>query len=54
MESSAPGGERWVQPIAVVEVSFTEWTPDGHVRHPKFHGVRYDKPAKEVRRESCG
>ena len=46
------GGERWVQPVTVVEVSFTEWTPDGHIRHPKFHGIRYDKPAESIRRES--
>lgn len=46
------GGERWVQPTTVVEVSFTEWTPDGHIRHPKFHGLRYDKSAESVRRES--
>jgi len=48
------GGERWVQPVTVVEVSFTEWTPDGHVRHPKFCGVRHDKAATAVRRESDG
>ena len=47
------GGERWVQPLAVVEVSFTEWTPDGHIRHPKFHAMRYDKPARDVRREKA-
>jgi bifunctional non-homologous end joining protein LigD len=46
------GGERWVRPVAVVEVSFTEWTPDGHIRHPKFHGARYDKPAESIRREA--
>ena len=48
------GGERWVQPVTVVEVSFTEWTQDGHIRHPKFHGIRYDKPAESIRRESGG
>jgi len=45
------GGEHWVTPTAVCEVSFTEWTPDGHVRHPTFRGMRTDKPAKTVRRE---
>jgi len=45
------GGERWVQPVTVVEVSFTEWTPDGHIRHPKVHGIRYDKPPELIRRE---
>jgi bifunctional non-homologous end joining protein LigD len=46
-----PGGERWVQPVTVVELSFAEWTPDGHIRHPKFHGIRDDKPAESIRRE---
>ncbi len=45
------GGERWLTPTAVCEVSFTEWTPDGHIRHPTFRGMRTDKPAKGVRRE---
>ena len=45
------GGERWVRPVTVVEVSFTEWTPDGHIRHPKFHDIRNDKPATSIRRE---
>jgi bifunctional non-homologous end joining protein LigD len=37
----------------VAEVSFTEWTPDGHVRHPVFIGLRSDKPAKEITREGA-
>lgn len=47
----AAGSERWVKPTAVAEVSFGEWTPDGHVRHASFQGMRKDKPAKAVRRE---
>jgi bifunctional non-homologous end joining protein LigD len=43
--------EHWVRPEAVCEVSFSEWTPDGHVRHAVFQGLRDDKPAREVRRE---
>ncbi|MGH7524094.1 MAG: DNA ligase D [Gemmatimonadales bacterium] len=46
-----PGTVRWVEPRLVVEVSFTEWTPDGRLRHPVFQGVREDKPPSEVRRE---
>jgi hypothetical protein len=30
---------------------FTEWTPDGHLRHSKFVGLREDKEAREVVRE---
>lgn len=46
------GQERWVAPTTVCEVTFTEWTPDGHIRHPSFNGVRRDKPAVQVRRDS--
>ena len=45
------GNERWVKPQMVVEVAFAEWTPDGHVRHPTFRGVRSDKPGKSITRE---
>src|SRR5216117_1566120 len=47
------GGERWVEPQLVAEVSFAEWTPDGHIRHPLYLGLREDKAAREVRRESA-
>jgi bifunctional non-homologous end joining protein LigD len=42
---------QWVKPALVGEVSFTEWTADGHMRHPIFQGLREDKAALEVRRE---
>jgi bifunctional non-homologous end joining protein LigD len=45
------GSERWVKPTMVVEVAFGEWTPDKHIRHPVFRGVRTDKPAREIIRE---
>ena len=45
------GIERWVKPEMVVEVAFAEWTPDGHVRHPTFRGVRSDKPGRKITRE---
>lgn len=47
----APGSERWVKPTTVVEVAFSEWTPDGQIRHPSFRGVRTDKPASAIVRE---
>jgi ATP-dependent DNA ligase len=34
-----------------IGIEFTEWTPDGHLRHSKFVGLREDKEAKEVVRE---
>ena len=46
------GTEHWVRPTMVVEVAFAEWTPDHHVRHAIFRGVRTDKPAGEIVRES--
>jgi bifunctional non-homologous end joining protein LigD len=41
----------WVRPELVVEVKFTEWTEEGRLRHPSFKGLRFDKPASDVRRE---
>jgi bifunctional non-homologous end joining protein LigD len=41
----------WVEPKLVAEVGFTEWTPDGRLRHPRFLGLRDDKAASEVVRE---
>ncbi len=45
------GTERWVRPTLVAEVSFREWTPDRHVRHAVFQGLRLDKSAAGVVRE---
>jgi bifunctional non-homologous end joining protein LigD len=44
-------GAHWLRPEMVVGVLFSEWTPDGRLRHPRYDGVRTDKPASEVRRE---
>jgi bifunctional non-homologous end joining protein LigD len=41
----------WVEPKLVAEVSFGEWTPDGRIRHSVFHGLRDDKPARNITRE---
>jgi bifunctional non-homologous end joining protein LigD len=41
----------WVQPRLVAEVEFSEWTPDGQLRHARFIALRDDKPASEIRRE---
>lgn len=38
----------WVVPKLVCEVSYTEWTKEGQMRHPKFLGLRLDKEASEV------
>jgi len=44
-------GVHWVRPELVAQVGFAEWTPDGHLRHPRFLGLRRDKLPHEVRRE---
>ena len=41
----------WVKPELVGEVTFTEWTRDGTLRHPSFEGLREDKRARDVVRE---
>jgi bifunctional non-homologous end joining protein LigD len=41
----------WVRPKLVAEVVFMEWTPDGRLRHPRFVGLRTDKPAAQITRE---
>ena len=38
----------WVTPELVAEVEFSEWTDDRRLRHPRFLGLREDKPAEEV------
>ncbi|WP_292038152.1 DNA ligase D [Massilia sp. UBA6681] len=49
---AVPGRQHhWVKPVLVAEVSFSEWTSTGSVRHPVFQGLRKDKPAKGITRE---
>jgi bifunctional non-homologous end joining protein LigD len=45
-------GVHWVEPRLVAEIGFSEWTPDGMLRHPRFQGLRRDKSAAEVVRET--
>jgi bifunctional non-homologous end joining protein LigD len=42
---------RWVEPQLVGEIEFTEFTPEGYLRHPSFVALRQDKPAKSVKLE---
>ena len=44
-------GVHWVRPELVAQIGFTEWTPQGRLRHPRFLGLREDKRPEEVVRE---
>jgi bifunctional non-homologous end joining protein LigD len=43
----------WLKPELVCEVAYGEVTSDGVFRHPSFQGMRIDKKAKEVVRETA-
>ena len=43
----------WVRPDIVVQVAFIEWTRHGKLRHGRFQGIREDKAASEVVRETA-
>jgi bifunctional non-homologous end joining protein LigD len=47
----SPRGVHWVTPRLVGQVTFSEWTDDGELRHPRFQGLRDDKDPREVVRE---
>lgn len=46
-------GMTWVKPELIAEVKFANWTPDNRLRAPVFLGLRDDKRAAEVHRESA-
>jgi DNA ligase D-like protein (predicted ligase) len=46
-----PRRARWAEPELVAEIEFSEWTRGGKLRHPRYLGLRFDKPAGEVVRE---
>jgi len=43
----------WMKPELVCEVSFTEMTTDGIMRHPSFEAMRIDKKAKDITKEKA-
>ena len=44
-------GVHFVRPELVAQIGFSEWTPDGLLRHPRYLGLRNDKAARDVVRE---
>ena len=51
LESTKEREVTFLRPVLVAQVSFTEWTNDGKLRHPVYLGLRDDKKARKVRRE---
>jgi ATP-dependent DNA ligase len=43
---------QWLKPKLVGQFEFLEWTGKDHLRHAKFIGMREDKLAKDVTKES--
>lgn len=40
-----------LKPELIAQIEFTEWTPDGHLRHSKFCGLREDKEPRLIIRD---
>jgi len=43
---------QWAKPQLVCQIKFVEWTAEGRLRHAVYLGLRADKIAQEVRRDS--
>ena len=50
--AGAPRGANWVRPELVAEVAFAQWTQGHRIRHGVFKGLRSDKPARGIERET--
>jgi bifunctional non-homologous end joining protein LigD len=44
-------GVHWLEPTLLAEVAYAQMTRDGIVRQAVFHGLREDKPAREITRD---
>jgi bifunctional non-homologous end joining protein LigD len=42
----------WVTPKLIAEVEFSAWTAEGILRHPSFKGLRLDKKATDIKKET--
>lgn len=52
MTAAAMRSVTWLRPELVAQIRFAEWTDDGALRQPVFLGLREDKPARDVVRET--
>ena len=53
MTRSAMREVTWIRPELVAQVKFAEWTEEGILRQPVFLGLRTDKAARDVSRETA-
>ncbi len=53
-EGAPPRDTQWVTPTLVCEVEYAEITPDGHLRHPVYLGLRDDVEPAAVRDDQGG
>jgi len=51
-DPGVPRDAHFVEPALVAEIRFTEWTASGRIRHPAYLGLRDDKAAGDVVRET--
>jgi ATP-dependent DNA ligase len=52
LRAEAMRNYRWVKPKLAAEVEFTDLTGADHLRHSRFVGLREDKDARQVHKES--
>ena len=52
MTAAAMREVTWLKPELVVQARFSEWTREGQLRHPVYLGLRDDKAARDVVRET--